>query len=92
MYLEQYLTDAVIAELSATGGLLILGIGLNLLFADDGTDSKPAPKIVDGDAEMSVLSDTEGLGRASIKIKVGNLLPALIFAALIAFVVETFFP
>jgi len=90
MYLEQFLTDAVIAELSATGGLLILGIGINLIFSDNETDSEPKPKITDGNVDMSKLSDTEGLGRKSIKIKIGNLLPALIFAAVIAMVVETF--
>jgi len=91
MFLERFLTDAVIAELSATGGLLILGIGINLIFSDNDTDTKPAPKVGDAGIDMSDLSDTEGLGRASIKIKVGNLLPALIFSALIAIVVETFF-
>jgi len=92
MYLEQYLTDAVIAELSATGGLLILGIGLNLLFSGDDADPESSPKVVDGNVDMSNLTDTEGLGRRSIKIKVGNLLPSLIFAALIAFLVDTFIP
>ncbi|MBN1883477.1 MAG: DUF554 domain-containing protein [Deltaproteobacteria bacterium] len=90
MYLERFLTDSVIAELSATGGLLILGIGINLIFSNNGGNAAPAPKDGDTDVEMSRLSDTEGFGRAPIKIKVGNLLPALVFAALIALLVETF--
>lgn len=92
MYLECFLTDAVIAELSATGGLLILGIGINLIFSDNDTDAKPAPKVGDQDVGMSNLSDTEGLGRKPIKVKVGNLLPALVFSALIALLVEAFSP
>ncbi|MGI6148444.1 MAG: DUF554 domain-containing protein [Limnochordia bacterium] len=48
-----FMSEGVLAELSATGGLLILGIGLNMLGA--------------------------------AKIKVGNLLPAVIAAALIAY-------
>ncbi|MFI5358695.1 MAG: DUF554 domain-containing protein [Halanaerobiales bacterium] len=52
----KYLTEAMIVEMTATGGLLILAIGLNLL----------------------------KIG----KVKVGNLLPALIFAILLsAFIV-----
>lgn len=50
-----FLSDAVLAELTATGGLLILGIGLNMLGA--------------------------------AKIKVGNLLPAILAAAVIAGIV-----
>ncbi len=53
--IEQFLTPEVITQLTATGGLLIVGIGLNIL------------KIA--------------------KIKAGNLLPALVFAALLAFVI-----
>lgn len=48
----KYLTEAMIVEMTATGGLLILAIGLNLL----------------------------KIG----KVKVGNLLPALIFAILLS--------
>ena len=51
-----FLTPPVVAELTAAGGLVIVGIGINLL----------------------------GLAR----IRTGNLLPAVIFAALIALVVE----
>lgn len=52
----KYLTEAMIVEMTATGGLLILAIGLNLLKTG--------------------------------KVKVGNLLPALIFAILLsAFIV-----
>ncbi|MFW6264772.1 MAG: DUF554 domain-containing protein [Bacillota bacterium] len=48
---EKFLSDAMITEMTATGGLLILAIGLNIM----------------------------GLG----KIKVGNLLPSLVFAILL---------
>jgi len=51
-----YLSDWVIAELTATGGLLILGIGLNIL-------------------ELA-------------KIRVGNLLPAILFAAVFVIALE----
>ena len=51
-----YLSDWVIAELTATGGLLILGIGLNIL-------------------ELA-------------KIRVGNLLPAILFAAIFVIALE----
>lgn len=52
-YVKPYLTAAVIREMTATGGLLILAIGLNML-----TDR--------------------------IRIKVGNLLPAIFIAILFA--------
>ncbi|MDD2421786.1 MAG: DUF554 domain-containing protein, partial [Heliobacteriaceae bacterium] len=48
VYLQPFLEPAMIREMTATGGLLILGIGLNLL--------------------------------AITKIRVGNLLPGLLFA------------
>jgi len=51
-WIQVFMTEAVIAEMKATGGLLIFGIGLNLL------------KVAD--------------------IKVGNLLPAILVAALLA--------
>lgn len=54
--LKELLNSGVIAEVSATGGLLILGIGVNML----------------------------GLK----EIKVGNLLPSILFAALIARAVQ----
>lgn len=54
-----YLSDRVIAELTATGGLLILGIGLNIL-------------------ELA-------------KIRVGNLLPAIFFAAVFVIALERIF-
>jgi len=54
-----YLSDRVIAELTATGGLLILGIGLNIL-------------------ELA-------------KIRVGNLLPAIFFAAVFVIALERLF-
>jgi len=52
-FLSHYLSNAVITEISGVGGLLLLGLGFNIL-------------------EIK-------------KIKVLNLLPALIFAAVIAF-------
>jgi uncharacterized membrane protein YqgA involved in biofilm formation len=52
MFLGQFMGEIVMAELTAAGGALILGIGFNLL----------------------------GVGR----IKVGNFLPALVLAALLA--------
>lgn len=45
-FVKAFLTDAIVAEMTATGGLLILGIGINML-------------------------------GSSVKIKVGNLLPAI---------------
>lgn len=54
-----YLSDQVIAELTSTGGLLILGIGLNIL-------------------ELA-------------KIRVGNLLPAIFFAAIFVIAAESLF-
>ena len=83
IYLKDILTDAVIAELTATGGLLILGIGLNLIFGgvDDVKDGGGA----DGSGERG---DTVSPYR--LKIKVGNLLPALIFAVVLAFLTEYF--
>jgi uncharacterized protein len=50
--LAPYLTSSVVGEMTATGGLLILGISLNILQVT--------------------------------KIKVGNMLPAIIFAAVLA--------
>ncbi len=50
--LELYLTASIINEMTATGGLLILGIAMNLL--------------------------------QIAKIKVGNLLPAILVAAILA--------
>lgn len=51
-WVQNYMTAAVIAEMKATGGLLIFGIGLNLL-------------------EIA-------------NLKVGNLLPAILLAAILA--------
>jgi uncharacterized membrane protein YqgA involved in biofilm formation len=83
VYLKNILTDAVIAELTATGGLLILGIGLNLLFGglDDVNGGKTVENSVNGGSEISP---------KRLKIKVGNLLPALLFAVILAFLVEYF--
>jgi uncharacterized membrane protein YqgA involved in biofilm formation len=55
-YFQTILNDAVVTEMSATGGVMMLGIAINLL----------------------------GLS----KIKVGNLLPALLIAALITWVIK----
>jgi uncharacterized membrane protein YqgA involved in biofilm formation len=55
MFLGSFLGEAIMSEITATGGALILGIGFNLL----------------------------GFGR----IKVGNFLPALLIAALFAWLV-----
>ena len=52
---EKYLTETMITEMTATGGLLILAIGLNIM----------------------------GIG----KIKVGNLLPSLVFAVLLSIII-----
>ncbi len=51
---ERYLTDTMITEMTATGGLLILAIGLNIM----------------------------GIG----KLKVGNLLPSLVFAVILTII------
>lgn len=56
MFIKDLLTEAIITEMSAVGGLLILGIGINML-------------------------DTE------VKIKVGNLLPAIFVAVLLTAVI-----
>ncbi|MFW6022841.1 MAG: DUF554 domain-containing protein [Halanaerobiaceae bacterium] len=54
-FVEKYLTVPMITEMTAVGGLLILGIGLNIM----------------------------GIG----KIKVGNLLPALVFSIILTAVI-----
>lgn len=57
-FLKSFLTDGMIAEMNATGGLLIIGIGINIL----------------------------GIK----KIKVGNLLPAIVFSVLFVWITESF--
>ncbi|MGB4176573.1 MAG: DUF554 family protein, partial [Halanaerobiales bacterium] len=52
-FIARFLTEAVIVEMTATGGLLILAIGLNLMKVS--------------------------------KIKVGNLLPSLLYAIILSF-------
>ncbi len=93
-YLNQFLTDAVVVELSATGGLLILGIGLNLLFGDIANSGNNGNG--NGDNKGSELIDLKsarlGSPAKQFKIKVGNLLPALFFAVLLSLLVEYFFP
>ena len=54
-YIKAFLTDAIVIEMSATGGLLIFAIGLNML----------------------------GL---NVTIKVGNLLPAIFVAVVLAMI------
>ena len=54
VYIKQYLTPSAITEMSAVGGLLIIGIGLSLLNIK--------------------------------KIKIGNLLPSVLVAAILAII------
>lgn len=80
------LSDMMVAELTASGGLLILGIGLNILFAHgtaQSTNDVELPESKRNGARML------GIGpRPVVSIKIGNLLPALFWAVLIAWVVE----
>ena len=85
MYLERFLTDRVIAELTATGGLLILGIGINLIFGGNDIAANP-----DKDSAKD-REPTAPSGQKNFKIKVGNLLPALVFAVVITLLLEAFF-
>lgn len=57
--LRQLLSDAAIADITVTGGVLIIGLGLNMLRVT--------------------------------KIRVGNMLPALLFAALLAAIADAWF-
>jgi uncharacterized membrane protein YqgA involved in biofilm formation len=59
-YVKPFLTDAIIREMTATGGLLIFGIGINMLTG----------------------------GR--LRIKIGNLLPAILVAVLMVVVFARF--
>lgn len=54
-YIKRFINDIIIREMTATGGLLILGIGINML-------------------------------ESKVKIKVGNLLPAVFIAVLITLI------
>lgn len=58
-YIKNLINDAMIREMTATGGLLILGIGINML-------------------------------ESRVKIKVGNLLPAVLIAVLLTLVFAIF--
>ncbi len=80
------LSETMIAELTASGGLLILGIGLNIMFANAGGPRPPgAPFPVTGENGERML----GLARPpAVSIKIGNLLPALAWAVLIVWVIE----
>ena len=84
IYVEKFLVGAVITELSATGGLLILGIGINLL--TNGGDMIAAPK-EKGD-KSGAEKERVSVALPRVKIKTGNLLPALLFAVIIAAIVE----
>jgi uncharacterized membrane protein YqgA involved in biofilm formation len=86
MFFGKFLTEMMTAELTAAGGLLILGIGLNILFAH-GTEPDTNPggnPPVGRRTGMAAI----GSGRPALSIKIGNLLPALVFAVLIAWIVE----
>ncbi len=88
MYFGRFLSGMMISELTAAGGLLILGIGLNILFAH-GAESPsdiPAPAPKSRPAGMAAI----GSAQPALSIKIGNLLPALVFAVLIAWLVEMF--
>lgn len=54
-YAEKFLTETMIIEMTATGGLLILAIGLNIM--------------------------------GIVKIKVGNMLPSLLFAVILSIII-----
>ena len=86
MFFGALLSETMVAELTASGGLLILGIGLNLMFANAGTPQapdRPLPETGRNGERML------GLGRPPVvSIKIGNLLPALFWAVLIAWAVE----
>jgi len=86
MFFGALLSDTMVNELTAAGGLLILGIGLNILFAHGcapPTDNIEVPKVKRSGAHML------GVGPApAVSIKIGNLLPALFWAVLIAGIVE----
>jgi hypothetical protein len=86
MFFGTLLSETMVSELTASGGLLILGIGLNILFAhgtDSGPDAAGLPETKRNGARML------GIGRPPVvSIKIGNLLPALFYAVLIAWIVE----
>jgi uncharacterized membrane protein YqgA involved in biofilm formation len=86
MFFGTLLSDTMVAELTASGGLLILGIGLNILFAHSGAQASSdieEPEAARNGARML------GIGpRPVISIKIGNLLPAIFWAVLIAWIVE----
>jgi uncharacterized membrane protein YqgA involved in biofilm formation len=86
MFFGTLLSETMVAELTASGGLLILGIGLNVLFAHGGTqtthEAEP-PK-----TKKNAVGTPEIGPKPVISIKIGNLLPALFWAVLIAWIVE----
>lgn len=80
------LSETMIAELTASGGLLILGIGLNILFAHG---SGQATRDAELPETRGNAVGTSGVGpKPVVSIKIGNLLPALFWAVLIAWIVE----
>jgi uncharacterized protein len=88
MFFGALLSDTMVAELTASGGLLILGIGLNLMFANAGipdTRGADPPGSARKGAPLPVT-----VRPPVVSIKIGNLLPALFWAVLIAWIVEKF--
>ncbi len=80
------LSETMIAELTASGGLLILGIGLNILFAHGSVQGAHGAEIMETKTNAVGIP---GVGpKPVISIKIGNLLPALFWAVLIAWIVE----
>ena len=80
------LSETMIAELTASGGLLILGIGLNIMFANAGVRSTNQAGLPET-TRRGTLLQVPG-GPPVVSIKIGNLLPALAWAVLIAWVIE----
>jgi uncharacterized membrane protein YqgA involved in biofilm formation len=56
-YIKSFLTDGIVREMSATGGLIIFALGINMLGLD-------------------------------VRIKVGNLLPAIFYAVIFALIIS----
>jgi uncharacterized membrane protein YqgA involved in biofilm formation len=88
MFFGTLLSPTMVSELTAAGGLLILGIGLNILFAH-GSDISSEDPIPESPESRRNGARMLGIGRRpAVSIKIGNLLPALFWAVLIAWVVE----
>jgi uncharacterized membrane protein YqgA involved in biofilm formation len=80
------LSETMVAELTASGGLLILGIGLNLMFAHAGGTAASDTTLPKTGKNGALVSGT--VRPPVVSIKIGNLLPALAWAVLIAWIVE----